>query len=98
MTPQQNQPGSPTSAKRVLIASDHAGFALKETIKRTLPGWQWIDLGPVDAGSSVYYTDFASRLGRQLASGDAQHCILICGSGIGMSIAANKMPGVRAAV
>jgi ribose 5-phosphate isomerase B len=83
--------------KKVLIASDHAGFALKSALIKLLPDWQWIDLGPSDA-SRVDYPDFAEKLSRKIAAGEASQGVLICGSGIGMSIAANKIDRVRAAV
>ena len=82
---------------KVLIASDHAGIDLKAAIQKALPEWQWADLGPIDA-SRVDYPDFAEKLAKKIASGEATQGILICGSGIGMSIAANKVVGVRAAV
>ncbi len=85
------------SEKRVLIASDHAGFGLKTQIKALLPEWQWEDLGPIDL-QSVDYPDFAEILGKQLSEGKSDRGILICGTGIGMGIAANKIRGVRAAV
>ncbi len=81
----------------VLIASDHAGFALKESLKSLLPDLNWADLGPSDAGR-VDYPDFAEKLAREISAGNARRGILICGSGIGMSIAANKVAGIRAAV
>jgi ribose 5-phosphate isomerase B len=83
--------------KNVLIASDHAGFALKAALIKALPSWQWIDLGPADA-PRVDYPDFAEKLSRQIAAGVASQGVLICGSGIGMSIAANKIDRVRAAL
>lgn len=83
--------------KRVVIASDHAGVQLKEAIQKTLTEWQWDDLGPIN-GMKVDYPDFAEKLALQVANGKATQGILICGSGIGMSIAANKIPGIRAAV
>ncbi len=83
--------------KTVLIASDHAGVALKSAIQKSLAGWKWIDLGPSDS-SRVDYPDFAEKLCKQITDGVASQGILICGSGIGMSIAANKMPGIRAAL
>lgn len=83
--------------EKVLIASDHAGFALKAAIQRVLPEWEWEDLGPLDE-DRVDYPDFAGKLSRKIARGEAQRGVLICGSGIGMSIAANKVPGIRAAV
>jgi ribose 5-phosphate isomerase B len=84
-------------SKKVLIAADHAGFALKAALQKLLPDWSWIDLGPADE-SRVDYPDFAEKLARKIAAGDAPQGILICGSGIGMCIAANKIAGVRAAV
>ena len=82
--------------KRVLIASDHAGYDLKSEIQRLLPEWEWDDAGPIDA-SRVDYPDFAEQVAHRIASGEAPHGVLICGSGIGMSIAANKLAGIRAA-
>jgi ribose 5-phosphate isomerase B len=84
-------------SKKVLIASDHAGIALKTAIQKALPQWQWVDLGP-NEGARVDYPDFAEKLCKQIADGGATQGILICGSGIGMSMAANKVPGIRAAL
>jgi ribose 5-phosphate isomerase B len=85
--------------KKVLIASDHAGFDGKESIKKTLDemGVQYEDVG-TNSLDSVDYPDYAERVARCVASGEADRGILICGSGIGMEIAANKVPGVRAAL
>ncbi len=83
--------------KKVLIASDHAGVSLKAAIQKALPDWSWIDLGPATS-DSVDYPDFAEKLSSKIDHDEATQGILICGSGIGMSIAANKMPGIRAAV
>jgi ribose 5-phosphate isomerase B len=83
--------------KRVLIASDHAGIALKSELIRSLPDWVWDDLGPIDLGK-VDYPDYATLLANRITSGDALQGILICGSGIGMCISANKVAGIRAAV
>jgi ribose 5-phosphate isomerase B len=83
--------------KRVLIASDHAAFELKSSLQKLLPDYDWIDLGPSDAGR-VDYPDFAEQLGRKVARGEAPVGVLACGSGIGMCIAANKVDGIRAAV
>ncbi len=85
------------SEKRILIASDHAGIALKAEIQKRLASWEWVDLGPMDS-SRVDYPDYAELLGTKITSGEARYGLLICGSGIGMSIAANKIPGIRAAV
>lgn len=85
--------------KKVLIASDHAGFGGKEAIKRLLERMKidYTDLGP-DSESSVDYPDFAERVATGVAAGEAETGILVCGSGIGMQIAANKIAGVRAAL
>ncbi|MEK6706007.1 MAG: ribose 5-phosphate isomerase B [Bdellovibrionota bacterium] len=84
-------------SETILIASDHAGVSLKAEIQNRLTQWKWKDLGPLN-GNSVDYPDFAKLLAERIASGEASRGILICGSGIGMSIAANKIPGIRAAV
>lgn len=89
--------GSANTKKKVLIASDHAGFAMKTEIQKQLPECQWEDLGPMN-GDRVDYPDYAVKLASRVASGEFSQGVLICGSGIGMSIAANKIPGVRAAV
>jgi ribose 5-phosphate isomerase B len=85
--------------KKILIASDHAGFDGKEAVKRTLDemGVEYEDLGTVSL-DSVDYPDYAERVARGVAGGVAERGILVCGSGIGMQIAANKIPGVRAAL
>lgn len=85
---------------KIVLASDHGGFALKETVKSALQmrGVTVVDLGSFDGDTSVDYPDFASTVARHLNTGDADQGILICGTGIGMSIAANKFPGVRAAL
>ena len=86
-----------SSNKSVLIASDHAGVELKAQLIKRLPNWDWEDLGP-DESSRVDYPDYAEILSKKIASGQASRGILICGSGIGMSIAANKVKGIRAAL
>jgi ribose 5-phosphate isomerase B len=85
--------------KKVLIASDHAGFNGKETIKKILDQMnvEYIDLG-TNSLDSVDYPDYAERVARGVASGEAERGILVCGSGIGMEITANKIAGVRAAL
>jgi len=85
--------------KKVLIASDHAGLNGKRAIKKTLDemGVQYEDLG-THSPDSVDYPDYAERVAKGVASGEAERGILVCGSGIGMEIAANKVPGVRAAL
>jgi ribose 5-phosphate isomerase B len=84
---------------KVAIASDHAGFQEKEAIKQTLEemGVAYQDLG-THSEESVDYPDYAARVGEAVARGEVERGILVCGSGIGMQIAANKVPGVRAAL
>ena len=83
---------------KIAIGSDHDGYAAKEHLKRWLVerSHDVVDLG-TEGGASVDYPDFASRVGRAVAAGEAPLGLLVCGSGIGMSIAANKITGVRAA-
>jgi len=85
---------------RVAIGSDHAGFALKERVKAELQrlGHEVQDLGTGSAEVSVDYPDFAIPVGERVASGAADRGVVICATGIGASIAANKVEGVRASV
>ena len=80
---------------KIVIGSDHAGFPLKEALKKAIRGMRDIGTGSAD---SVDYPDFGARVARAVASGEYDRGILICGSGIGMSIVANKFPGIRAAL
>ena len=84
---------------KIAIASDHAGFEEKERLKPLLTelGIQFEDLGP-SSGESVDYPDYARKVGDEVRSGHVEQGLLVCGSGTGMAIAANKVPGVRAAV
>ena len=81
------------------LGADHAGFELKNALKRVLDelGVTYDDLGTSTA-DSVDYPDYASAVGEGVVNGQFDRGILVCGSGIGMSIAANKVPGVRAAL
>lgn len=81
----------------IVIASDHAGFRLKEILKKRLTGYTFIDAG-TDSEDSCDYPDYAEKAGLMVASGKADCGIVICGTGIGISIAANKVKGVRAAL
>jgi ribose 5-phosphate isomerase B len=83
---------------RVALGSDHAGYDLKSLLATTLLEWghEVLDLGTNSASTSVDYPDFAAAVGRAVAAGEAELGVLVCGSGIGVSIAANKVPGVRA--
>jgi ribose 5-phosphate isomerase B len=82
---------------RLAIASDHAGFELKKVILQHLKEKKWdiADLGAYDTKPSDY-PDFAVLVGDALREGRADRGILVCGSGVGVSVAANKIPGVRA--
>ncbi len=81
----------------ILISSDHAAVELKGFIQKVLPNYPWLDLGPLDT-QRVDYPDYAEKLASEVSTGKVERGILICGSGIGMCIAANKFPGIRAAV
>jgi len=83
----------------IAIASDHAGFDLKALLKQELValGFEPLDLGP-DSTASVDYPDFADRLAGALKDNQAARGVLICGSGIGISMAANRHRHIRAAV
>lgn len=83
----------------MVIASDHGGLELKDAIKKCLVsrGLSVRDFG-TDNDDSVDYPDFGEKVARAVSSGEAERGILICGTGIGMSIVANKFPGVRAAL
>lgn len=83
----------------IVIASDHAGVDLKARILENLRdgGYEMLDLGPPDS-SSVDYPDFGHKVAAAVVAGEAKAGILICGTGIGMSMTANRHPGVRAAL
>ncbi len=83
--------------KRIALAADHAGFELKEKIAAHLQGagFEVMDLGTGDE-EPVDYPDFALAIGEALREGRAERGILICGSGVGACVAANKMKGIRA--
>jgi ribose 5-phosphate isomerase B len=84
---------------KIAIAGDHAGFPLKKEIIQALAreGVQLLDLGANDQTPSDY-PDFARLLGKAIVSGSAERGILVCGSGIGACVAANKIKGIRAGV
>ncbi len=86
------------SGRAVLLAADHAGYELKQDLAQHLAdlGYEAVDLG-TDSSDSVDYPDYAHRLAAAIERGEADRGILICGAGIGMSIAANRHAGVRAA-
>lgn len=84
---------------RIALASDHAGYAEKERLKALLSdlGIEFEDLGTASE-ASVDYPDYARAVAEQVADGSVEQGVLVCGSGTGMAITANKVPGVRAAV
>ena len=83
---------------RIAIGSDHAGFALKEQLRQRLAeaGHEVIDYG-TNSPESCDYPDFAQPVAREVASGHSDRGVLVCSTGIGMAMAANKVQGVRAA-
>lgn len=83
---------------RIAIGADHAGWTLKNHLRDRLveAGHELSDFG-TDSADSVDYPDFAARVARAVASGEADRGLLVCGSGIGMAIAANRVRGARAA-
>lgn len=85
--------------KKIALGADHAGFEEKEKVKRTLDelGIEYEDLGTMTP-ESVDYPDYARKVAESVASGKYEQGLLVCGSGTGMAIAANKFKGVRAAV
>lgn len=84
---------------KIAITSDHAGYELKEEIKEILLKLDHtpLDLGP-EGTESVDYPDYGKRAGEAIANSEADRAIIVCGSGIGISIAANRNPAVRAAL
>ncbi|MGI9099627.1 MAG: ribose 5-phosphate isomerase B [Solirubrobacteraceae bacterium] len=82
---------------RIAIASDHAGFELKEHVKAqlTASGHDVVDVGP-ESNESTDYPRYARPAAQLVAEGDAERGVLVCGSGVGVAIVANKVPGVRA--
>jgi len=83
---------------KLAVASDHAGFALKQELAALLrKDHEVVDVGAFSAEPSDY-PDFAEAVGRAVLDGTAERGVLVCGSGVGASVAANKLPGIRAAV
>ena len=84
---------------KIALAADHAGFEEKEKLKSELDslGVEYTDMG-TDSNASVDYPDYARKVAEAVAKGDFERGILLCGSGAGMAIAANKVPGIRSAV
>lgn len=82
---------------RIAIGADHAGFPLKQAIARELArsGHQVLDVG-TDSVDPVDYPDYARAVGEAVLRGEAERGIIVCGSGVGACVAANKLPGIRA--
>ena len=82
---------------KIALAADHAGFALKEKVREYLrtKGLEVEDFGPVSA-DPVDYPDFAEKVASRVADRQADFGVLVCGTGLGMMLAANKVPGIRA--
>jgi ribose 5-phosphate isomerase B len=84
---------------KVAIGSDHAGYELKDYVKHILEekGYEIIDVG-TNSGDSVDYSDFAFKAAQLVSKGVADRGVLVCGTGMGMSVAANKVKGIRASL
>ena len=84
----------------IAIGSDHAGFELKQEVRKFIAdlGHEVLDVGAFKEDPSDDYPDFAESVGTALHEKKAERGVLICGSGVGVSVAANKMPGIRAAM
>ncbi|NDJ52079.1 MAG: ribose 5-phosphate isomerase B [Chloroflexi bacterium] len=84
---------------KIVIAADHAGFDLKESLKGYISqlGYEVVDLG-THSTDAVDYPDVAQSLGEAIVAGQGERGVLICGSGVGANVAANKIPGIRAAI
>jgi ribose 5-phosphate isomerase B len=83
---------------KLVISADHAGFPLKEDVRAYLArkGYEVVDLGAFTGDQPDDYPDFAEKVGEAILAGVAAKGILICGSGVGVCVAANKIPGIRA--
>lgn len=84
--------------EKITIGADHRGYALKENIKRLLAGsFGFIDIG-TNSVDAVDYPDIASAVAKKILAGESERGVVICGSGVGASVAANKFKGIRAAI
>ncbi|HUR91415.1 MAG TPA: ribose 5-phosphate isomerase B [Gemmatimonadaceae bacterium] len=99
MTAQTGSQHGAVPREKIPIGADHAGFAMKEQLKRELDrlGYEAVDLGARSEEASDY-PEFAHSVAQKISTGEARRGILLCGSGIGMDIVANRYPGVRAAL
>jgi ribose 5-phosphate isomerase B len=96
----ESHPDDPENRVKVAIAADHAGYPLKATIAGDLQaaGHEVLDLGTTDPSVPSDYPDVAERVCQAVLDGRAERGIALCGSGVGVSVAANKFPGIRAGV
>ena len=83
---------------RVAVAFDHRGVRLRDAVLEALGGHDVIDLGADTDAARIDYPDTAQEIGDALARGDAVRAVVVCGSGVGASVAACKLPGIRAAI
>src|SRR5215472_11706952 len=83
---------------KVAVAFDHRGVALREAVLEALDGHEVVDLGTDTAAVRIDYPDKAREVGLKLQSGEAERGVLVCGSGVGASVAACKLAGIRAAI
>lgn len=92
-------PGKDQGGRVVAIGGDHAGYGLKQALKAELEdmGYSVLDMG-TDSGAACDYPDIGRRVAEAVSLGEAAGGVLICGTGVGMGMVANKVPGVRAAV
>jgi len=83
---------------RIVVGADHAGYDLKVQIRKDLEaaGHSVLDVGTNDPSKPDDYPDFAAAVGQAIQAGKAERGVLVCGSGVGASVAANKLPGIRA--
>ncbi len=84
---------------KIVLGADHAGYDLKEELKSILQqeGAEFLDVGTLNGEESVDYPDYAEAVARKVASGEFDRGVIVCGTGIGVAIAANKVKGIRAA-
>lgn len=84
---------------KIVLGADHAGYNLKEELKSILQqeGAEFLDVGTLNGEESVDYPDYAEAVARKVASGGFDRGVIVCGTGIGVAIAANKVKGIRAA-
>jgi RpiB/LacA/LacB family sugar-phosphate isomerase len=84
---------------KIAVGSDHAGFELKQEVAAQLKkgGYEVVDVG-TDSTAAVDYPDYAEKVALAVKEGRAERAVLICGSGVGACVAANKVPGIRAAI